>query len=114
MKDKRDEREKSYYANYKPMKLSEARSIVGTCMDMCPEFERLDREVSQELHLFETVNSFSLHLEFYILRRFYRLKVLCVLSTKFYLCFRFLLKCLSTKIYFGFLRAVAKHGTQNN
>lgn len=55
MKLKRDEREKEFYANYKPMKLSEAKSVVGTCMDMCPEFERYDREVSQELHYFEMV-----------------------------------------------------------
>lgn len=50
---KRDAREELYYANYKPKKLSEATSVVGTCPDMCPEFERLDRQVSQELHFFE-------------------------------------------------------------
>jgi hypothetical protein len=53
MKAERDAREKSYFDNYKPKKLSEARDVVGICQDMCPEFERYDREVSQELAVFE-------------------------------------------------------------
>lgn len=49
----RDQREKEYYDNLKPVKLSEAKSVVGTCQDMCPEFERYDRIITQELAIFE-------------------------------------------------------------
>jgi hypothetical protein len=55
IKKERDQREEEYHKNYKPVQLSEAKAIVGTCRDMCPEFERYDREVSQELHPFEMV-----------------------------------------------------------
>lgn len=37
------------------MKLEFARDLVGTCLEMCSEFERCDREVTQELHFFEMV-----------------------------------------------------------
>ena len=55
MKKVRDNREKAFYATFKQKQLGEARDVVGTCQDMCPEFERYDREVTQELHFFETV-----------------------------------------------------------
>ena len=62
MKKKRDDREKAYYASFKQKQLDEAHDVVGTCPDMCPEFERYDREVTQELHFFEAVsNSLSSH-----------------------------------------------------
>ena len=35
--------------------LSNAKTIVGTCMDMCPYKERIEREVMQDLALFEMV-----------------------------------------------------------
>ena len=55
LKKERDKREEDYYKNYKPVSLVHAKSIVGTCMDMCPLYERHDREFSQELHPFEIV-----------------------------------------------------------
>lgn len=55
MKKERDNREARFYENYRPMRLEEARDLRGTCMDMCPEFERYDREITQELHYFEMI-----------------------------------------------------------
>uniref|UniRef100_A0A7S2ZHY5 RRM domain-containing protein n=2 Tax=Rhodosorus marinus TaxID=101924 RepID=A0A7S2ZHY5_9RHOD len=34
-------------------KLSEAKALVGTCLDMCPEKERYDREIQRDLFSFE-------------------------------------------------------------
>ena len=53
LKQQRDARESAFFASYKPKKLSEATNITGTCLEMCPEFERYDREVTGELAVFE-------------------------------------------------------------
>ena len=37
----------------RPDHLQNATKLVGTCMDMCPEYERLEREVQKELDRFE-------------------------------------------------------------
>lgn len=35
--------------------LTNAKAIVGTCMEMCPEKERFEREMFQDLSVFEMV-----------------------------------------------------------
>jgi hypothetical protein len=42
-----------------PKRLEDAISIVGTCMDMCPRFERYRRERENNLFEWETVRSLS-------------------------------------------------------
>ena len=39
----------------KQTELSEARTLYGTCQDMCPEIERYVREDRRRLSLFEIV-----------------------------------------------------------
>ena len=41
----------------KPKRLEDAITIVGTCMDMCPEFERYRRERENNLDKWECVRS---------------------------------------------------------
>ena len=42
----------------KPKRLEDAITIVGTCMDMCPEFERYRRERENNLDKWECVRLF--------------------------------------------------------
>ena len=42
-----------------PKRLEDAITIVGTCMDMCPRFERYRRERENNLFEWETVCDFS-------------------------------------------------------
>jgi hypothetical protein len=37
------------------MELHEAKEFIGTCMDMCPPKERVERELMQDLSVFEMV-----------------------------------------------------------
>lgn len=39
----------------KPRRLEDAITFVGTCMDMCPEFERYEREFQLNIEKFERV-----------------------------------------------------------
>lgn len=39
----------------RPGLLEDAAKLVGTCMDMCPEYERVEREVQKELDRWEVV-----------------------------------------------------------
>lgn len=41
-------------------RLEHAITLVGTCMAMCPEFERHEREYQQSLEKFEKVPPFTL------------------------------------------------------
>lgn len=41
-----------------PKRLEDAITMVGTCMDMCPRFERYRRERENNLFEWETVRSF--------------------------------------------------------
>jgi hypothetical protein len=43
-----------------PKRLEDAISIVGTCMDMCPRFERYRRERENNLFEWETVCTLSI------------------------------------------------------
>lgn len=43
----------------KPKRLEDAITIVGTCMDMCPEFERYRRERENNLDKWECVRVVS-------------------------------------------------------
>lgn len=43
-----------------PKRLEDAISVVGTCLDMCPRFERYRRERENNLFEWETVCSFFL------------------------------------------------------
>lgn len=40
----------------KPRRLEDAITFVGTCQDMCPEFERHEREYQQSIESFEKVS----------------------------------------------------------
>ncbi|GJJ72462.1 nuclear mRNA export protein SAC3 [Entomortierella parvispora] len=40
----------------KPTRLEDAITFVGTCLDMCPEFERHEREYQQNVEIFEKIN----------------------------------------------------------
>ena len=42
-----------------PKRLDEAITMVGTCMDMCPRFERYRRERENNLFNWEVVRIFS-------------------------------------------------------
>ena len=42
-----------------PKRLDEAITMVGTCMDMCPRFERYRREREHNLDRWEVVRVFS-------------------------------------------------------
>lgn len=42
--------------------LAEAVTPVGTCMDMCPEYERAERVVQRDVWTEERVGTWSLHL----------------------------------------------------
>jgi len=51
-----------------PKRLEDAITIVGTCMDMCPRFERYRRERENNLFEWETVCTFSFFLSLRNLR----------------------------------------------
>ena len=42
----------------KPRNLSEAISFIGTCLDMCPEFEMHQREFQNNVEKLEIVSTF--------------------------------------------------------
>lgn len=44
-----------------PKRLEDAISVVGTCMDMCPRFERYRRERENNLFEWEVVSCILLH-----------------------------------------------------
>jgi hypothetical protein len=45
-----------------PKRLDEAITMVGTCMDMCPRFERYRRERENNLFNWEVVRVFFFHM----------------------------------------------------
>ena len=46
---------KEQYARKREAYVAQGKKLVGTCMDMCPEYERVEREVQKELDRFEVV-----------------------------------------------------------
>lgn len=46
---------KELYAQKREAYVAQGAKLVGTCMDMCPEYERVEREVQKELDRFEVV-----------------------------------------------------------
>ena len=46
---------KEQYARKREAYVAQGTKLVGTCMDMCPEYERVEREVQKELDRFEVV-----------------------------------------------------------
>jgi hypothetical protein len=42
------------------MRLEDAITLMGTCTDMCPEFEREERDYQGEADVFERVSVFGL------------------------------------------------------
>ena len=61
MKEKRSSLREKYIAEglihdpSKPMTIDNAITFVGTCLDMCPEFEREEREFKKNLDKLEIV-----------------------------------------------------------